>query len=242
MSFRVIFFALIVTSLTTAALAQDATCNKKLADLPDAPEFHGFHLGMTQDQVKARVPQVVFGKTDAIGVSKVSINPFFDPKIDQSAFADVRTVSLDFLDGKLTSLWVGYDSTFKWKTLNDFVNGISSELGLLNSWRAKGRNQVLRCADFELTASMIGGGPGLRVLDSAADETIAQRRQAKEDEATAAEATSPETHVVVGDNRSKIYYGTDCEALKTVPEKSRIAFENEAAAEKAGYKRAEGCQ
>src|SRR6266852_6197343 len=90
---------LLLLTLAAPGSAQESSCKAKLADLPPAVELRGFRLGMTTDQVKARVPQVVFGHKNELGVSKTSINPDFDPKIEKSNFADVRTVSLDFLDG-----------------------------------------------------------------------------------------------------------------------------------------------
>ncbi len=76
------------------------------------------------------MPQIQFDRADEFGVSKTSISPFFDPRFDKASFADVRTISLDFLDGKLVALWIGYESTFKWKTLDEFVAGISKSLNL----------------------------------------------------------------------------------------------------------------
>src|SRR5215831_11202005 len=175
-----------------SAVAAQTTCTAKLADLQPAPEMRGFRLGMTREQVKARVPQVVFGRTDDLGMSKVSINPLFDQKFDQTSFSDERTISLDFLDNKLTSLWIGFESTFKWKNVDEFVKGISPGLGVPDVWVAKGRNLQLQCSDFELTVSMIGGGPSLRVVDLPAAQVLAERRQAKEDAATATEETPAE--------------------------------------------------
>ena len=164
------------------APAQDRQCTLKLAELPDAPELHGFRMGMTKDQVKARVPQVVFGKTDAFGVSKTSINPDFDPRIDKSSFAGVRTVSLDFLDDRITSLWLGYDGSFKWKTVPEFVEGISRSLHLPDAWTSwRSRGQQLRCADFQMTVSFVAEGPSFRILDENAEETLAARREASEE-------------------------------------------------------------
>jgi hypothetical protein len=77
---------------------------------------------MTKEEVKVRVPQSVFGRTDDFGVSKTTINPYFDPKIDKSKFESVRSVSLDMLDDHLTSLWIGFDETFKVQSIDDFVN------------------------------------------------------------------------------------------------------------------------
>src|SRR5258708_5768538 len=96
----------LVLTLAGSLVAQDRTCTAKLAALPQVPELRGFHLGMTRDQVKARVPQVQFGHTDDLGVSKTSINPGFDPRMYNASFSDIRTVSLDFLDGRVMQLWI----------------------------------------------------------------------------------------------------------------------------------------
>ncbi len=236
---RLIFLLVLLGS---SAVTAQTTCTAKLAELQPALELRGFRLGMTHEQVKARVPQVAFGRTDDLGVSKVSINPFFDPKFDQASFAEVRTISLDFLDGRLTSLWIGFEQTFKWKTTDEFVKGISPALGVPADWVAKGRNLQLKCSDFELSVSMIGGGPSLRIVDLPAAQTLAERRQARQDAATAAEETPAESHAVIGDSRNKIYYPPDCEALKAVPDQSRMSFGTPEEAVKAGYKAAAGCR
>jgi hypothetical protein len=237
-SIAVVFFVL---ALAGPAFAQENACNAKLVDLPTAAELSGFRLGMTPEQVKARVPQVKFGPTNQFGVSKTSINPDFDPQIDKTNFSDVRTISLDFLDGRVTSLWIGFEGTFKWKTTDEFVHGISHALSLPEQWITKGRSQQLTCADFQVTVNIIAGGPSLRIVDMPAEETVAARRQEKEDEAEAAQS-APEQTPVIGDARKKVYYHADCEALKSVPEKSRMSFAGEKEAEKAGYKRSESCQ
>src|SRR5215510_12062196 len=87
---RLILFTLLLLLTDQAAPAQ---CTKKISDLPAAPELLGFHLGMTKDQIKARVPQTVFGRADDFGVTKTTINPYFDPTIDKTKFEGVRSVS-----------------------------------------------------------------------------------------------------------------------------------------------------
>ncbi|MDQ2856570.1 MAG: hypothetical protein M3R68_09595 [Acidobacteriota bacterium] len=241
MIYRTIFVALFL-GLASAGLAnaQDNTCKATLAELPSAPELFGFHMGMTQDQIKVQVPQVKFGPKNEFGISKTSISPDFDPRFDKNSFTDVRTISFDFLDGQLTSLWIGFEGTFKWKTPEEFVKGISHELKLPDAWTTKGRAQQLTCSNFQLSVTMIAGGPSLRIIDLPAEETIAARRQAKEDEAESP-ANAPEQTAVIGDTRKKVYYQKDCDALKAVPEKIRILFDSDKDAEKAGYKRAQTC-
>lgn len=224
-------------------VAQDSQCKVKLSELPQAAELSGFRMGMTMDQVKARVPQVVFGRTDDLGTSRTSINPYFDSRIDKSAFADVRTVSLDFLDGRVTSLWIGYEPTFKWPTVADFVKGISQSLSLPDVWSPwKSQGQQLKCADFQVTVSSVAQGPSFRILDLTADATLTARRIAKEEEKEALAENSEEGAEILGDKQSKIYYPADCEVAKEISASNRTTFKTALEAEKAGYKPAKECK
>ena len=235
-----LLFVIFVTP--TMILAQ---CTQKLAELPAAPELMGFRLGMTKEEIKTRVPQTVFGHTDHFGVSKTTINPQFDTRIDQTKFAGVRSISLDLLDERLVSLWIGYDETFKAKTIEDFVKLISASLKVSGDWSAsRGRGQQLKCADFHLYVSSIAGSPSLRVLDFAAEELIAARRQVKEEQDAALEASASEeaTPEIVGDKHAKVYYPGSCHSLKEIAEPNRVVFKTAEEAEKAGYKLAKECR
>ena len=228
----------LILLIAATAPAQDRQCTLKLAQLPDAPELFAFRMGMTKEQVKVRLPQVVFGRTDEFKVSKTSINPDFDPRIDKSAFAGVRTISLDFLDDRITSLWLGYDSSFKWHTVPEFVEGISQSLHLPNAWTSwKSRGQQLRCADFQMTVSIVAEGPSFRILDEDAEETLVARREAREEQGSAEESTAE----IVADRQAKIYYTKGCRPPTEIKDSDRVVFENSEDAEKAGYKLAKHC-
>jgi hypothetical protein len=222
---------LLVLCWTSNVPAQQ--CKLKIDQIGNAPELRGFRLWMTFDEVKARVPQVRFGAPDEFGVTKSSINPSYDSAFDQAGFADVRTISFDFLDGKLTTLWIGYENSFKWPTLDEFVGGISKSLNLPVAWSPKKNGKQIQCAGFTVFVSIIAGGPGVRLSEDAAEATIAQRR---EDAAAAAEA------LVIGDTKTKFYYSAGCEALEDVPPLNRISFKDKEEAEQAGYKVAKACQ
>ncbi|HEX6285122.1 MAG TPA: hypothetical protein VFZ71_09620, partial [Pyrinomonadaceae bacterium] len=228
------------------ALPVSAQCTQKIATLPAAPELLGFRLGMSRDQIKTLVPQTVFGRSDPFGVVKTTINPHFDPKIDQTKFQGVRSISLDLLDDRLTSLWIGYDETYKIKTVDDFVKTISESLQLSGNWSSwRSRGQQLRCADFQLIVSTLAGGPSLRVLDAGADDIIAARRQAKEEQEALAEAATSEsnepTPAVIGDKQTKTYYPDGCQPAKEIVEANRAVFKSAQEAEKAGFKLAKNC-
>lgn len=235
-------FGLILVFLCLAgvAAAQDK-CTLKLAEIPDAPELFKFHLGMTKEQAKIRVPQIAFEPDNAFGVSKTTINPDFDPHIDKASLEGVRTISLDFLDGRLTSLWLGYDGSFKWHTVPDFVTGISQALRLPDAWQSwKVDGQQLRCADFQMTVKIVSEGPSFHIIDQSAEQTITARRQAKEEQDEAAEAAAASE--IVADKKTRIYYSGDCSPAGEIKEADRVVFKSKEEAEKAGYKPAKVCQ
>jgi hypothetical protein len=230
---KTLWLLIVALAGASAASAQQPTCSLKIDQLPDSAELRGFRLAMTYDQVKARVPQVQFGPADQFGITKTSINPYFDPRIDKAGFADVRTISLDFLDGKLVTLWIGFESTFKWQSLDEFVAGMSKALNLPAAWSPGRGGRQISCAGFSLFASLVAGGPDIRLTDEAAQETIDTRR---EEAAEAADA------LVIGDQGTKLYYPAGCAGLEGVPEHNRIRFKDKDKAEKSGFKLAKDCQ
>lgn len=229
------------------AQSVSAQCTQKIATLPAAPELFGFRLGMTREQIKTVVPQTVFGHSDPFGVTKTTINPHFDPKIDQAKFEGVRSISLDLLDDRLTSLWIGYDENFKAQTVDDFVKLISASLQVpadWSSWRSRGRQ--LRCGDFQLIVSTLAGGPSLRLLDVSAEETVAARRQAKEEhdslaESAATNESNEQAAEIIGDKQTKTYYPNGCQPAKQIAETNKTVFKTAEEAEKAGFKLAKNC-
>jgi hypothetical protein len=242
MRFLLLFLALLLT--IAANISSAAQCTQKLNELPSAPELLGFRLGMTKDEIKARVPQTRFGRPDDFGVSKTTINPYFDESIDKSKLESVRSISLDLLDDHLTSLWIGYDETYKIQSVEEFMKAVSASLKLTGTWSAaRGRGQQLRCADFQVFVATVARGPSLRIVDVGAEETIAQRRQAKEErDSTAADAAATEdTPEIVGDKKARVYYLASCQPNVEIPEANKVLFKSSEEADKAGFKLAKGC-
>ena len=232
---------LLILLYATAVFGQDNKCSLKLASLPDAPELFSFRMGMSNSQLKLRVPQVVFGRVDDFGVSKTSISPDFNPQIDKASLSGIRTVSFDFLDGRLTSLWFGYDGSFKWQSVPDFVKGISQSLHLPGAWKAwKVRGQQISCDDFQMTVSIVGEGPSFHIIDARAEQTVAARREAKEEQDAALEAG--ESSEIVADSSAMVYFMGGCTPIPEIKEKDRVVFKTKEEAEKAGYKLAKNCQ
>ena len=240
---RPLLFPLLLLLLAQSVFGQ---CTKKLTELPAAPELFGFQLGMTKEQIKAKVPQTRFGRADPFGVAKTTINPDFDPTIDKTKFEGVRSVSLDLLDDRLTSLWIGFDESFKAKTVEEFVKLISQSLQLTGNWSSyRSRGQQLRCSDFQLVVTIVANAPSFRLLDIGAEDTVAQRRQAKEEQdALAEEGAQQEENeeVITADKQSKTYFPNGCQPAKPIAENNKVTFKTTADAEKAGFKLAKHCQ
>lgn len=245
MLLRTLLPPLLLLVLIQTASAQ---CTKKSTELPAAPELLGFHLGMTRDQIKAAVPQTEFGHADPFGVVKTTINPYFDPKIDKTKFEGVRSISLDLLDDHLTSLWIGFDENYKAHTAEEFVKQISQSLQLPGNWSSyRSRGQQLRCADFQLIVTEVARAPSFRLLDLTAEDTVAARRQAKEEQdavaENAADGESTESEeLIIADKQSKTYFLNGCQPAKEISENNKVTFKTSADAEKAGFKLAKNCR
>jgi len=240
-------FFLTLAFIVAIPLSAFAQCTQKISDLPAAPELFGFHLGMTKEQVTTLVPQMRFGKTDHFGVAKTTINPGFDSKMDASKFPDVRSISLELLDERLTSIWIGFEETYKIQDINAFAEEITKSLRLPNAWsNYRGRGQQMSCTDFQVTATTVARAPSLRLIDLSADNTIAARRQAQEEQDAAAEtamaSVGNEDVSVVADKRTKTYYPNTCDAAKQISTDNRLTFKTAAEAEKAGFKIGKGCE
>src|ERR1051325_3342593 len=225
---------LILAALSVCPTANAQTiCALKPDQLQAAPELFGFNLGMTFEQAQAVSALVRFGPPDGSGVVKTSINPHYDPRVAATSFAGVRTISLDFLDGRLITLWIGYEETFKWPKLDEFVAGVSKSLNVPAAWGVRKNGRELSCDGFSLFAQIIAGGPSIRITDDAAANSIGERREAA---LAAAEAQ------VIGDLRTKSYYPSDCPGKDDVPPISRVIYKNKEEAETAGFKLAKECQ
>ena len=182
MNIRNIKFSLtIIFVFACAVSAQENKCTLKKSELPSISELRGFHLGMTTDQVRARATKIQLRPADEFGSTSLNLFPDYETGIDKKSFEGVRTISLEFLDGRVSSLWIGYDQSFKWQTPEEFVQGFTTALKLPDAWRQKFRNKLLDCADFSVAVIPVGGSLSIKLTDEAARETLEERKAAKEE-------------------------------------------------------------
>ena len=81
-----------------------------------------------------------------------------------------------------------------------------------------------------MTVTMVSEGPSFHIINETAEQTIAARREAKEEMDSAADAE------VVADKKAKVYYTKDCAAPHEIKETDRVVFKSQEEAEQAGYK------
>jgi len=82
---------------------------------------------------------------------KTSFNPHFDPRVDKTAFPDVRTISLDFLDDKLITLWIGYEGNIQMAEVGSVRHKLQQVLlSVPADWSVKGNGRQLACDGFSL--------------------------------------------------------------------------------------------
>ncbi|HWT01222.1 MAG TPA: hypothetical protein VN256_13320 [Pyrinomonadaceae bacterium] len=174
---------LLLTICAGAAAAQDSRCTLKLAELAQPAELRGFRVGMTAEEVRARLPKAQLPRADEFGFASLNIFPDYEAGIDKKSFEGVRTVSLDFLDNRVTGVWIGYDKTFKWQTIDEFVAGITAALKLPDSWRTKFRSRLVDCADFTVAVIPVGESPSVKITSDAARALLDERKAAKEEAA-----------------------------------------------------------
>jgi hypothetical protein len=177
-----LFFAIsFIFACISSPAAQENRCTLKLAELPAPQELRGFRVGMTLEQVRARLPKLQVPPQDEFGFTSLNIFPAHEPGIDKAAFEGVRTISLDLLDNRVYSLWLGYDKSFKWQNTDEFAKGMAAALKLPEAWRTKFRTRVLDCADFTLSVIPVGESQSIKIVDNAAKDLLDSRQAAKED-------------------------------------------------------------
>jgi len=164
-----------------AVNAINSNCRLQLSALPDIREFKGLRIGMTVEEVQAIVPVIQVPRADEFGMARSSFSPDFTTKIDKKAFESIRTVSLEFVDGRLASIWVGFNGAFKWQTIDAVIDGLNAELHLPAEWQSKSREQQLVCNDFRLGVSLVSNSPSIRITNDTAKQLWQSRREAKEE-------------------------------------------------------------
>lgn len=133
--------------------------------IEQAPSIGGLRLGMSAEQAVALFPSLKLSPPDKVGVSNgilsrndLSRNQFFE---------GVQTVLLQFTEGRLFFIHVGYPVTNQWNSKDEFITTIAQKLNINGDWKPfynwqdknvrdleSLRSVGIECAGFRLSAGI----------------------------------------------------------------------------------------
>lgn len=159
--------------------------------MAQAPQIGGLKLGMSMEQVLALFPGI---RDDAEVRSSLSKPPSKFGELSfvikpwkystKKKFERVSQIVLTFLDGRVSTLYVGYDGPL-WEHVDEFVAKFARETKSpgADSWDAyvgmDTQLKTLKCKDFEI--SVFAGGNNVNInyvqmRDMAAQQKLKERR------------------------------------------------------------------
>jgi hypothetical protein len=175
---------------TNLAVFRGNGCNE---DAADKFELRGFKLGMTVAEVKARVPNLRLKAADRFNFTDYSTAVRTDRYLSRAPLLEgVESISFQFLDDRVSSVFFVYDNSTKWESGEKFATQVSSALGLKAHWvkfntdptRPLDDVKYTVCRDTALMAGLAWFGnrqlPAVRLRDLAAHSLWHQRRRAEE--------------------------------------------------------------
>jgi hypothetical protein len=164
--------------LAAATHAQQAQAQVCTLTVEQAPELRGFRLGMTAEQLKARVPGIQVSQRE-FGVSNAVLSSVNFRNLDAVAYKGVNEISFAFLDDRLVRLTVFYQSV-PWKNADQLAAKVSESLKLPNALRwGQNQDKVLTCAGFDIKAAVYENSI---TLDTPGYDEIVRRRREQRDE------------------------------------------------------------
>jgi hypothetical protein len=146
---RVLLATLSALCFAAAAHAQQAQVCTLTAG--QAPELRGFRLGMTTEQLKARVPGILVQQQE-FGASRAVLSSVNFMNLDAAAYRGVSEIYFSFVDDRLVSFSVNYQGV-PWKGPDQFAEKVSESLKLPAAWHSQNGSEVLTCDGFKVTAS-----------------------------------------------------------------------------------------
>lgn len=145
--------------------------------LEQAPEMRGLRLGLSKDQVIALFLGLKVPPPDELGVSQVLMRQGDKFLYKKPLFTDVKKVVLEFMEEKLTSMQIDYDTSIQWEGEEEFQSHISKKLNLTGKWMISDeKGPIIECQGFIVSAG-IEGNPYIRVEDKQAAHTLATRKK-----------------------------------------------------------------
>jgi hypothetical protein len=143
------------------------------------PALYGISLGMTLEEVSARLKGRKLPPPDHCSLSYVAV-PASNLAAPSREVEGVSLVRLAFFDGRLAYLHVAYGPNFPWRSFDEYLSTISATLGLLGRWRrASGSTgfdnaHSVACDGFTVVAGYLKA-PYVELHDTNALRTLVRR-------------------------------------------------------------------
>ena len=172
--------------------------------MSQAPELYGLRLGMNLSQVMSRFPNLKVPEADEFGVASVMLreDEIGNMAADNLGIDRVANVTLEFTDGRLSFIRLGYPATNRWNSTDEFIAAVAERLNLPGGWKGfydlemknfrateDFRDRSLECSGFRISIGIgveaIGAQPPHIKLE---DMAAAQRVKARMDEKSRREA------------------------------------------------------
>jgi hypothetical protein len=190
-SLQIILF--ISTLCVTCAFAQKKKEQTPIAQCPlqQAPALRGFRLGMPLMDVKGALEDATLFDVKISGGNNVGSRGvrLQGSELKGENADGVDDVDLVFVDERLASIKVNFNSAMRWDSASDFFTRMSETLGLPKPAgdEARGSNQrnqkyTVECSAFSVTlAYSFGVTPSVAISDTQAQKKVVGRRE-KSDE------------------------------------------------------------
>ncbi len=175
-----ILFLLVFTGART--IAQEPKCNLTLAQ---APELRGFKLGMSPEDVIAKMPGLNIRPANRRKYRVVAIN--FTPNdlsmrngvinLDRTSYVSatrfpiyegLTSAGIHFLDEKAFLIELFYDDSTKWNDVDEFADKVASSLHLPKAWIGDDdkSERFIKCNGFLIETELKSStSPVLRIGD-----------------------------------------------------------------------------
>lgn len=155
-----------------------------------APDIGGLRLGMTLAQVKTLISSVSLNSVNEDGVSQAEVKSSAINQMPTSSFFEgAERINLEFVDGKLSFIRVGYPPTNKWSSKDEFLSTVAPKFQLRGQWEpfydwhtkdARDaedlRDLAIECEGFRLSAGIgIEGLGGDQTPHYELDDMVAAR-------------------------------------------------------------------
>lgn len=184
--FCLLVMIIIVASFVSSALAQ----GRQTCALKQAPELHGFRLGMTLMEVKKSLAdssmfESKISTVNTVGSRAVNIN---GAELSPENGEGVENVYLTFVDERVAHIKVTYNSARRWDGAADFFASLSQSLGLpvpaggaLQGSSGGNEKYKVECGAFNATlAYAFGVSPNITVASVDARKMVDKRREKEE--------------------------------------------------------------